>query len=165
MKKLIVFVCKGNIHRSALAEQCLKQLLKEKGLNDEFEVMSRGISEPGRKNMTECPRHWKTTGLILKGLGIDIFAFSNREAKVITEEIINRSHVIFAMDKEVLEDHETSLIKRFPKHAEKIKFFTSMIGDQDDVPDCGPYPDDSDLHRLINEKIVNTIMKGEQNGH
>jgi protein-tyrosine-phosphatase len=29
MKKLVVFVCGGNIHRSVVAEQYLKQLMKD----------------------------------------------------------------------------------------------------------------------------------------
>lgn len=160
MKKLMVFVCKGNIHRSAVAEQCLKQFLIEKKLSDKFEVASRGITAPKYKNMTEYPEHWKTTRPILKELGIDVAVFSVHEAKLITEEIVDRSYIIFAMDKEVLQVHETSLVTQFPEYSKKIRIFTSMVGDQDDVLDCGHYPKDAELHRFVNEKIANTIRKG-----
>ena len=43
MKKLIVFVCNGNIHRSAVAEAYLKRLTEEKRIDDHLIVVSRGL--------------------------------------------------------------------------------------------------------------------------
>ena len=40
----IMFVCTGNICRSAMAERLLKKKLKEKDLEKEFYVCSSGIS-------------------------------------------------------------------------------------------------------------------------
>lgn len=149
-----------------MAEQCLKQFLIVENLSDKFEVVSRGIqgcagtSLSMHKNITEYPVHWETTRPILKELGIDIATFSAHESKPITEEIADKSYVIFAMDEIIFQNHEVSLVKQFPQYAKKIRMFASMVGDKDDIPDCGDYPDDVNLHRLVNEKVVNTIRRG-----
>ncbi|MCI6114914.1 MAG: low molecular weight phosphotyrosine protein phosphatase, partial [Spirochaetales bacterium] len=40
----ILFVCHGNICRSTMAEFIFKSLVKEKGLEDSFEITSAGVS-------------------------------------------------------------------------------------------------------------------------
>jgi len=149
-----------------VAEQCLKQLLVDKKLNDKFEVVSRGIQgragipAPKHKNMTGFSVHWATTKPILEKLGIDVTVFEAHESKPITKEIADKSYIIFAMDNEVLRDHEASLVKQFPQHAKKIRIFLSMVGGEDDIRDCGPFADDVGLHQCVNEKIVNTVRRG-----
>ncbi len=148
----------GNIHRSAVAEQCLKQLLSQKGIEDKFYVMSRGITKASHKNMTEYPKHWSTTKPILENLGIDVEAFKIHKATLIDQLAIDDSYVIFAMDELVFNIHEKSLLNQFPKHKAKIKMFSVIDGaDSFNVDDCGDCPDDGVLHKLVNEKIVNTI--------
>ncbi len=45
MKQRILFVCLGNICRSPSAEALCKSLVKQKGLEDRFEIDSAGLSE------------------------------------------------------------------------------------------------------------------------
>ena len=42
MKK-ILFVCLGNICRSPMAEAVMRKLIKEKGLESEYEIDSAGL--------------------------------------------------------------------------------------------------------------------------
>lgn len=42
-RKLILVVCSGNMQRSVIAEQCINKVLKKRGLDDRYFVISRGI--------------------------------------------------------------------------------------------------------------------------
>ncbi|MBO7268970.1 MAG: low molecular weight phosphotyrosine protein phosphatase, partial [Bacteroidales bacterium] len=44
MKKRISFVCHGNICRSPMAEYVMKHLVKEAGLESEYEITSGAVS-------------------------------------------------------------------------------------------------------------------------
>ena len=118
----------GNIHRSAVAEQCLKRLLIQKGIEDEFYVISRGITKASHKNMTEYPKHWSITKPILENLGIDVEVFKAHKATLIDQLAIDDSYVIFAMDELVFNIHEKSLLNQFPKYKAKIKMFSTING-------------------------------------
>lgn len=141
-------------------------MIRDENLGDEFEIIScgiqgsAGVSPPKGKNMIEFPIHWATTKPILEKLNIDTSVFSFHEATPITKEIADKSYIIFAMDKEVFQDHKASLIKQFSQHAKKIRIFSSIAGNQEDIPDCGPHADDVSLHQFVNEKIVNIIRRG-----
>ena len=72
MKKLIVFVCNGNIYRSVIAEKYLAKALEQRHLHHRFSVASYGLqgtmkTDPPRhlqlqKYERECgrqqPQHW-----------------------------------------------------------------------------------------------------------
>ena len=57
----IMFVCQGNIIRSPLAENLLRQMAAEKGLEDRFQLDSAGTSayhvgEPPDRRMRETAK-------------------------------------------------------------------------------------------------------------
>ena len=41
--RLIVVVCRGNMHRSVVAEACIKKIIQEHSLESGYQVVSRGI--------------------------------------------------------------------------------------------------------------------------
>ena len=47
----ILFVCHGNICRSTMAEFIFKNLVKEKGLENSFEITSAGVSDEEEGNV------------------------------------------------------------------------------------------------------------------
>jgi len=159
MKKLVVFVCNGNIHRSAVAEAYLKQVIKERELDNQLEVISRGLqgsagtSPPRHSGPTEYPLEWSIQKPILKELGIDI---SEHVSRPIDHKIIEEASLIFAMDSKVLSGLPNSLLKQFPDHDRKIMLFGGLGGKGVDVPDCGG-SDDSKLHRRVDEVIIQVI--------
>jgi protein-tyrosine-phosphatase len=171
MKKMILFVCKGNTHRSVVAEICLRQILKEFGFNEEFEVASRGISGccgtvmSKYVNMTELIENWLITKPILEELGVDLSEVSSHIARSITREDIEKASIVFAMELDVLGGDSknliNSLIGQFPEHSSKIHFFGELDGNTGDIPDCGKSKD-KQLHRLINERIVCGIRNNVQ---
>ena len=72
-KKRILFVCTGNICRSPGAEAIFKQMAKIKGLGNQFEIDSAGLSayhvgEPADKRMQEhaVKRGYHLTGFARK---------------------------------------------------------------------------------------------------
>jgi protein-tyrosine phosphatase len=153
-KKTIVFVCMGNIHRSALAEQIFKELLKEKGLSDQFEVVSRGIkgsagTQPTtHKNITKY-EEWKASRPSLEELNIDI---TKHEAKSIDEDIAGKADVIIAFDRVILESDPASLLKQFPRFHGKIHLLSELEGKMDDIPDCKG-KEDPEFHRVVTKRI------------
>ncbi|MBU4257488.1 hypothetical protein KJ586_00890 [Patescibacteria group bacterium] len=161
MKKLIVFVCNGNIHRSAVAEACLRQEIEIKGLISLFEVISRGLqgsagtNPPKHKNLSEYPLEWAIQKPILTDLGLDI---TKHISMPINHGVVKKASLIIAMDKKVLVKLPNSLIKQFPKHSYKMKLFMEFEGKQEDVPDCFG-SSDVGLHRYVNELIVKTIKE------
>jgi hypothetical protein len=78
-KKLIVPVCRGNIARSAVAEEIIKKEISVRGLGDRYETISRGVQgtrvdpQPVRHpNMTLYPTLYADSKPTLDDLGIDL---------------------------------------------------------------------------------------------
>lgn len=113
---------------------------------------------PKHKNITQYPLEWSITKPILKKLGIDISVFSRHEAKPITMEVVKQSSVIFAMDQAIL----NNLLTQFPTYKNKLQLFTELIGEREDIPDCGG-SSEIQLHRCVNKKIMEIIKKGFNN--
>ncbi len=161
MKKLIVFVCNGNIHRSVVAEACLKQEIEIRGANGLFEVISRGLqgsagtNPPKHKNLSEYPLEWAIQKPILTDLGLDI---TKHMSTPINLGVVKRASLIIAMDKKVLVKLPNSLTKQFPEYNHKMKLFMEFEGKQEDVPDCFG-SSDVKLHCYVDEMIINIIKK------
>lgn len=161
MKKIIVFVCNGNIHRSVVAEACLKQEIEKKGISSLFEVISRGIqgsagtNPPKYKNLSEYLLEWIIQKPILANLGLNII---EHVSTPISHEIAKKALLIIAMDKKVLTELPNSLLKQFPQYSNKMKLFMEFEGKQEDVPDCFG-SSDIKLHRYVDEMIVEIIKK------
>jgi protein-tyrosine-phosphatase len=157
-KKTIVFVCAGNIHRSAIAEQVLKKILKDKGLDNQFEIISRGIkgsagTQPtAHKNITKY-NEWSASRPSLEELGIDI---TKHEAKPISEDIAEKADVMIAFDRIVLETDPVSLVRQFSKFRGKIHLLSELEGKADDIPDCKDNQD-PEFHRIVTKRIYDIL--------
>src|SRR3989344_5878715 len=79
MSHLILTVCKGNIHRSVLAEACISKYLQELGLEGSFKVASRGLqgtcgtAMPKFPNMRCYSLEYGYTEPILQELEIEMY--------------------------------------------------------------------------------------------
>ena len=60
----VLFVCLGNICRSPMAQIILKQMVKEKGLSDSFEIDSAGTE--GYNEICHAGIHFGTKELLKK---------------------------------------------------------------------------------------------------
>ena len=161
MKKLIIFVCNGNIHRSVIAAQCLRNVLKDKELNSRFLVDSyglqgtRGTELPKHKRLSDYPKEWKAAKPTLDRLGINI---SRHSFKKISADIMKKATVVIAMDDKVYSRAKNSLKKQFPKYTEKIHRFSELTVGYRVVKD--PFGiSDVDFHGKIIQDIYSTICK------
>ena len=98
MKKIILVVCKGNIHRSVIAEICIREKIEKLGLGNEFEVASRGLQGtcqtdiPRFPNIKEYELEWKYTEPILQEMGIEIS--DDRKSTPVDRDIVKMSSLI-----------------------------------------------------------------------
>ena len=91
MKHKILFVCHGNICRSPMAEFVMKRLVKEKGLQDQFEIASAATSTEEMGNPVYPPARRK---LAEHGIGCE-----GKTARQMTREDYRYYDRIIVMDR------------------------------------------------------------------
>lgn len=161
MSKLILTVCKGNIHRSVIAAACIQEMIVRRGLAARYEVMSRGLqgtmkTKPSEhRNLRDYPMEWPLTKPVLEELGIEIA--TDQQSTPITQDVAERASLILAMDSLVLSELPNSLIKQFPTLGKKLRLFTQIAGRSDDVPDTGGVSDPV-AHRFAVCVIHSTVL-------
>lgn len=102
-----LFVCFGNIMRSALAEFLMKQELSEAGLAEQVRIMSAGLhANAGRE-----AHPWAQEAA--KNLGISLV---EHHAKPLTREMIEQADCVFAMDFQ----NKAELLTLYPEAQAKI---------------------------------------------
>ena len=103
----VVFVCHGNIIRSALAEALVRRYATERGVACD-RVRSAGLSaRPGR----EADPRAVAAGA---ALGVELGA---HRAQPLTAELVNEAQAIYVMDRL----NEAKLLARFPQAAGKVR--------------------------------------------
>lgn len=95
MKHKILFVCHGNICRSPMAEFVMKYLVKEAGMEDQFEIASAATSteEIGNPVYPPARRKLEEHGISCEG----------KRARVITRDDYHYYDQIVVMDSENLQ--------------------------------------------------------------
>ncbi|MEK6841399.1 MAG: hypothetical protein AABX45_02290 [Nanoarchaeota archaeon] len=145
-------MCSGNIERSVVAERCINQALKVRGLDKDFVAVSRGLqkaSPPVGKNLKDYENEWSASSPVLQEIGIDI---SDVKSTPVDLSIVEKALLILAMDRGVLIGKPNSLAKQFPEHGYKMRLFTELAGNIEDVED--PYGHkDQETHRRVIELI------------
>ncbi|MGA2417688.1 MAG: hypothetical protein ABSF55_00355 [Candidatus Staskawiczbacteria bacterium] len=161
MKKIIVFVCNGNIHRSVIAEKCLAKFLQEKNLDNKFSVASYGLqgtmgtSKPLHKNLKEYPDEYEAARPTLRNFDIDL---ADHLFQKITPATVKKAAVIIAMDKKVYSGAKNSLIKQFPNAKNKMHIFTELTQNHKDIKDPSGNANPK-VHQAIIGRIFFTIKK------
>ncbi|MEK7077221.1 MAG: hypothetical protein AAB967_03245, partial [Patescibacteria group bacterium] len=159
MKKLIIFVCNGNMHRSPIAERITQKLLSERGLEGTYEVVSRGIqgtvgTKPTKhRKPIEYDLEWNASLPTLQKLGIEL---ADHVSIPITKNLVERASVIVAMAHDVLTREPNGLNLQFPEYRRKARLFTELAGKEEDVPDCGGVGD-TEVHRATIELISEVL--------
>jgi protein-tyrosine-phosphatase len=130
----VLFVCYGNIMRSPMAELMLKRVLAESG-HEGILVRSAGIhATPG----TEAePR----AQLAAAELGVPL---THHRSKLLTEQMMEESDVVFAMDLQ----NQAELLTRFPRARHKVLLLSAYAeGDLRGREIRDPYYGDQDESR------------------
>lgn len=119
----VLFVCMGNICRSPLAEGAFRKLLKERGLEDRFQVDSAGTGawHAGEPMDSRARKVLEREG-----------AYFPHVARQITREDVLTYHHILVMDRENLAEVQ----RRFPEARGKVRLLRDFL-DGKEVPD--PY--------------------------
>lgn len=160
MKKLIVTVCNGNIHRSVIAAACIRDMIDNRNLKARYEVLSRGLQgtmgtdASKHRNLRDYPVEWPLTAPVLSELDIEIAI--DQQATPITLSVVERASLILAMDRLVLSRKRNSLLNQFPDLRSKMLLFRQIAGKIEDVPDTGGVTDPV-VHRQAVYMIYTTI--------
>lgn len=121
----IMFVCTGNICRSAMAEKMLQKRVLEEGLENQIEVFSAGLyAYPGDVPTYEALKVMK------EQYDIDMM---NHQAQNVRDFPMKEMDVILCMTA----SHKRALIEKFPALQEKIYTMKEYVGLKGDVVD--PY--------------------------
>lgn len=151
-QKVILVVCNGNIHRSVIAEHCLKRSLKKYGIDEKFVVISRGTqgtcetNTPKGKNIYNYPMELSCTKPALDE--IEIVIPKEQQTTPVDLVIVESASVILAMDRGTLSERLNSLLKQFPQYGYKMHLFRELEGKNEDVPDCFG-SNDKNFHREV----------------
>lgn len=161
MKKIVIFVCNGNIHRSVIAAQCFIDVLKKNKLSSRFIVDSYGLqgtqgtAPPKHKRLSDYPKEWEAANPTLQKLNIDI---SNHKFQKITANIIKKAGIVIAMDNKVYSGKKNSLTKQFPNQTKKIHAFSELTSHNKYIKDPVK-SSDKKLHKKIIKSIYSTLNK------
>lgn len=166
MKKKIIFVCNGNIHRSVIAEKYFTKLLKENNLSNNFSVSSYGIqgtkgtTKPIYKNLKEYKNEWEAALPTLQKFNIDT-ELAKHSFRKITPHIVKKATVIVAMDKKTYSEKINSLTKQFAKNKNKIYLFSELTQDHKDIQDLAGN-NNFLIHKKVIENICLTLKKNKK---
>ncbi len=112
MKK-VLFVCTGNICRSAMAEHLLRLLAAERGL--EMEVRSCGTAAEGWYEVPAVVRR------LLAGEGVPEF---EHKARLATRDALRWADDVLVMTAR----HQDDLLERFPEFSGKVRLLRDAAG-------------------------------------
>lgn len=161
MKKQIIFICNGNIERSVVAAQSLRNILKEKRIGSKFSVDSfglqgtKGTALPKHKHLSQYTKEWDAAKPTLQKFGIDI---SKHSFQKISGVVMKKANAVIAMDSKVYSTAKNSLMNQFPNYAEKIHLFSELTTDNMDTKDPSGSGSEK-LHKKIIGDIYSTLSK------
>jgi protein-tyrosine-phosphatase len=159
-KKLIVFVCKGNIFRSVVAEKSMTKILAERSMTDEFTVESYGIQGsmgtpgPEHPNLLGYPKDWAAAKDALDQFQLNLRDHTSRP---ITHEVVENAATIIAMDDDVLSQAANALSKQFPTVRQKMHAFSELTTHRQGIVDPQGVLDKAGYAALV-ELIYTTVQ-------
>jgi protein-tyrosine-phosphatase len=143
-----VFVCFGNIMRSAMAEFLMRKVLNERAPEkvEEIRIVSAGLhANPGRE-----AHPW------MQEAGTDLgISLATHRAKLLTREMVDAADAIFAMDFQ----NKAELLTLYPDAADKIHMLSSYAEGAwkcREIPD--PYLGDLEVTRYCARQLQTCIQ-------
>jgi protein-tyrosine phosphatase len=140
-----LFVCFGNIMRSAMAEFVMRQTLRYAGLEDQVRIVSAGLhASPGHE-----AHPWAQQASAEVGISL-----ADHRAKLVTREIVDQADCIFAMDFQ----NKAELLTLYPEAHEKILMLSAYAegpGQYREIAD--PYFGDLETTRLCCRQLQTCV--------
>ena len=169
--KSVLFVDRGNIQRSVVAELILQKMLKARNLGTEYKVVSRGLQGtpaspvlPAHNNLkyynksTSAGMEWENSLPTLQELGI-AEEFEKHAATVLTKDDLEKATLVLSMDSLTLTDPTWGIAAQFPAYSAKAMLFTELVGSSAGISD-GYGATDSNRHRQLILDINKTLQQG-----
>jgi protein-tyrosine-phosphatase len=136
---VILFVCHGNIIRSALAAELTRHHAAAMGLQHD-RVLSAGVfAKPGREADARAVAAGAT-------LGVDL---STHRAQPLTAPLIESAAVVYVMDRL----NEAQVLARFPEAASKLRRLGALATDEHGDVIADPYVLDAAAVAAVAERI------------
>jgi protein-tyrosine-phosphatase len=141
-----LFVCFGNIMRSAMAEFLMRQELSRTGLEQQVRIVSAGLHA-----ITGKEAHpWAQEAAA--GLGISL---ADHRAKPVTRELVEQADCVLAMDFQ----NKAELLTLYPEAQEKIfmlSAYASGAWQYREIPD--PYLGDLETTRFCGQQLQTCVQ-------
>ena len=144
--KNVMFVCTGNICRSAMAEKYFNYKISEKNLEEKYKAISSGTSAINGQSSTENAIE------VMKKYGVDL---SNHEAVHIKSADILNADYIFAMT----QAHKDTILLAYPELKDKTYILKEYIGICDYVDIDDPWGWDYTVYENCAKEIVAAVDK------
>ena len=144
MYKKILFICTGNVCRSAMAEAMSKKMLKDFGLKG-IKVWSRGLAG---SRMIQVPEE------VLKLMDQEQSNLDTHISAPLTAKDLSKADLVLVMESY----HQERIIADFPEVAGKVFLFKQFAGAGDgDIED--PIGMEEKDYRACKEEIKNYLQK------
>lgn len=147
MKKRIIFVCTGNTCRSPMAEAIFKDIIKEKRIDESFEVSSAGVYA-----FNGDPASYQAIEVMKNEFGIDI---KSHRAKVLDDLDIENADLILTMTKH----HRKMIIDISPESSSKVHILKEFAGDESDSDVIDPFGQDYYVYKNCAEEIEELLLE------
>jgi len=141
-----LFVCFGNIMRSAMAEFLMRQALNEAGLENRVRIASAGL----HASAGHVAHPWAQEASA--GLGISL---AEHKAKPLTREMVEQADCVLAMDFQ----NKAELLTLYPEAQEKILMLSAYAEgpwQYREIPD--PYLGDLETTRFCAQQLRTCIQ-------
>ncbi|GEM04378.1 low molecular weight protein-tyrosine-phosphatase YfkJ [Halolactibacillus miurensis] len=148
----VLFVCLGNICRSPMAEAYFRDLVKKKGLADQFDIDSAGIG-----NWHEGKPPYIGTRDKLDEAGI---SYEGMTARQIKHADLDAFDYIITMDHQNYQDVMT--LREQAPTAKVFNYMDVVDGDLEEVPDpyhTGKFDETFELIELGAHQLLTDILK------
>lgn len=146
MNNKIIFVCTGNICRSAMADGYTKKRLKDKNLENRYIIESAG---------TNAYTGDKATEFACKAMGKYGVDLSNHRATYIEESDVCDADLILCMTYA----HKTRVLNRYPKLNSKVFTLKEYLGETEYLDIDDPWGFSLDVYTSCAKEIVYYVDK------
>ncbi len=140
----VIFICTGNICRSAMAEGYLKYRIKEIGKDKQVKVSSAGIyAKQGEPSPINAKR-------AIENYGADIY--EHTATTLDATNIEQATHILV-----MTERHKRDMIARYPKLVDKIKLLGEYAKDKKYKEIDDPWGYSFDVYEKCAKEIVDSV--------
>lgn len=140
----VLFVCSANQCRSPMAEALFKDLILERGEENEWKIASAGVWAATDVPATDNAR------VVMEERGLDISAHLSQPT---SRDLLGEYHLVLVMENA----HKETLQTHCPEFADRIVLFRNLAGDDTDFDD--PVGGSLERYRGAADEIRNVLTR------